>query len=127
MACNVVAHPNQGDGLSNISSSHDAEKSKVSDANFNTVHVEQDGVSDGGNATSANDETEAVLGFVTEESGGQSTHGRKDEDRDRHNLSTDRGPSQLFENGWCEERATVAGGDNAQVHGNTRLEVSGYP
>lgn len=113
VASNVVAHPDQGNRLSDIGTTDDCEEGEVSHADLHAMHVEQDYIADAGDQASCNDEAKSVLYLVTEESDSKRTDSCKDEDWDRHDLGPDGGPAQLPQNGWCEERSAVAGRHNA--------------
>lgn len=99
MPTHVVAYPDEGDRLGDISSADNQKQSKVPGPNRNTMHVEQDRISNSRYQTATNDEAEAVAEFIAENGACQGTDSSCYKHWNTHNLCVDRGPTELLEDG----------------------------
>ena len=119
MATHVVAQPNQSDGLSDVTTSHDEIDSTVASPDRDRPLREQDDVSYARNHHTEHSETIAMPETVGQNSRYEASHCGDNVDRYRKDLCTDRGPAQLAENRWSEEGNAVARIIDAEIHQNS--------
>lgn len=93
MSRHVVAHPDKGDWLRDVSSCDNCVQGEISDSDVDVMHVQQDDISDRRKQAATDDEGKTATNLVADDGTCESTNHGEDEDGDGHDLRVDGGPS----------------------------------
>lgn len=120
VSTHVVVEPGHDDGLSDVTSRHDSVDAEVTSSDGDlALRSEEDPIPDCGDQAAQDGEGETVANAVGDHSGDTSGDSCNDVDGNRHDLCSNRGPTQLVEDSWSEERRGIARVDNSEVHEHT--------